>query len=226
MKDILDKYYILIIILRIEWTDALVDATGSLSSWYIIIVCRCTDRSMFFIFHHRRCGSSHVPLHSSSFAVFSSQTHLFLFFSFYIIDVLDQQAGISFSRLSREDTRLDLLLYFIIIFFIIISIIDITIRFIIIDYIIIEFVLYHSARMRTKERKKKKRKKKSNFEAYVACNGNVSKRVFISCYYTECTVRYVVVWKERKWKKIEEKMSPLSLPSRLKDDSMCDKSSL
>lgn len=117
MKDILDKYYILIIIiLRIEWTDALVDATGSLSSWYIIIVCRCTDRSMFFIFHHRRCGSSHVPLHSSSFAVFSSQTHLFLFFSFYIIDVLDQQAGISFSRLSREDTRLDLLLYFIIIF--------------------------------------------------------------------------------------------------------------
>ena len=71
---------------------------------------------MFFIFHHRRCGSSHVPLHSSSFAVFSSQTHLFLFFSFYIIDVLDQQIGISFSRLSREDTRPDLLLYFIIIF--------------------------------------------------------------------------------------------------------------
>lgn len=161
MKDILDKYYILIIILRIEWTDALVDATGSLSSWYIIIVCRCTDRSMFFIFHHRRCGSSHVPLHSSSFAVFSSQTHLFLFFSFYIIDVLDQQAGISFSRLSREDTRLDLLLYFIIIFFIIISIIDITIRFIIIDYIIIEFVLYHSARMRTKERKKKRERRKA-----------------------------------------------------------------
>ena len=222
MNDILDKYYILIIILRIEWTDALVDATESLSSWYIIIVCRCTDRSMFFIFHHRRCGSSHVPLHSSSFVVFSSQTHLFLFFSFYIIDVLDQQIGISFSRLSREDTRPDLLLYFIIIFFIIISIIDITIRFIIIDYIIIEFVLYHSARMRTKRKKKEEKQFRSvrcpqwkRFEARF--HVMLLHRVY-------CPLRRGL--ERKKMEKIEEKMSPLSLPSRLKDDSMCDKSSL
>lgn len=107
-------------------------------------------------------------------------------------------------------------------FFIIISIIDITIRFIIIDYIIIEFVLYHSARMRTKRKKKEEKQFRSvrcpqwkRFEARFHIM--LLHRVY-------CPLRRGL--ERKKMEKIEEKMSPLSLPSRLKDDSMCDKSSL
>lgn len=107
-------------------------------------------------------------------------------------------------------------------FFIIISIIDITIRFIIIDYIIIEFVLYHSARMRTKRKKKEEKQFRSvrcpqwkRFEARF--HVMLLHRVY-------CPLRRGL--ERKKMEKIEEKMSPLSLPSRLKDDSMCDKSSL
>lgn len=107
-------------------------------------------------------------------------------------------------------------------FFIIISIIDITIRFIIIDYIIIEFVLYHSARMRTKIKKKEEKQFRSvrcpqwkRFEARF--HVMLLHRVY-------CPLRRGL--ERKKMEKIEEKMSPLSLPSRLKDDSMCDKSSL
>lgn len=122
---------------------------------------------MFFIFHHRRCGSSHVPLHSSSFAVFSSQTHLFLFFSFYIIDVLDQQAGISFSRLSREDTRLDLLLYFIIIFLLLflLSILLLGLLLLIILLLSLSCTTRRECAQKKEKKKKKVKKEEKQFRS-------------------------------------------------------------
>lgn len=162
--------------------------------YHCMSVCRSID--VLFIFHHRRCGSSHVPLTFVILRRFFIANASFSFF-FFLYNRRTRPASwdFLFSIVTRgHSSRSSFIFYHY--FFIIISIIDITIRFIIIDYIIIEFVLYHSARMRTK-RKKKERKKESYFEARVACNGNVSKLVFISCYITP-SVLSVTSWFGKK----------------------------
>lgn len=191
--------------------------------YHCMSVCRSID--VFFIFHHRRCGSSHVPLHSSSFAVFSSQTHLFLFFSFYIIDVLDQQVGISFSRLSREDTRLDLLLYFIIIFLLLFLLSILLLGLLLLIILLLSLSCTTRRECAQKEKRKKERRKaisKRALPAMETFRSSFSYHVILHRVY--CPLRRGL--ERKKMEKIEEKMSPLSLPSRLKDDSMCDKSSL
>lgn len=155
---------------------------------------------------------------------FFHRKRIFFFFSFYIIDVLDQQIGISFSRLSREDTRLDLLLYFIIIFLLLFLLSILLLGLLLL--IILLLSLSCTTRRECAQKKKKKKKEEKQFRSVRCLQWKRFEARFhiMLLHRVYCPLRRGL--ERKKMEKIEEKMSPLSLPSRLKDDSMCDKSSL